>query len=218
MEAQGVPNNIEAVSRSPRASLTRKLIHLAMAIIPAAGWWIAYWLALALAAVMLGASLIVEAARRWWPRLNHLLWLLLPTVFRDSEDRRVLGSTWFAAGATAALLLFGQDIGGTAVLFLCWGDPLAEMVGRRWGRAGQGKTLAGSLGCWVACLVAGAVGTGLGGLGVGAVLAGGVVATLVERWSPPPNDNLWMPVLSGLAMALTQWLVGGELVLLPLWR
>ena len=218
MEQNGAANNVGADSWSPRASLTRKLIHLAMAVIPAAGWWIAYGLALALAAAMLGASLIVEAARRWWPWLNHLLWRLLPTVFRASEDRRVLGSTWFAAGAAAALLLFGRDIGGTAVLFLCWGDPVAEMAGRRWGRAGQGKTLAGSLGCLLACLVAGSVGIGLGGLDVWVVLVGAVVATLVERWPPPPNDNLWMPVLSGLTMAVVQWLVGGEIVLFPLWR
>ena len=218
MEQNGAANNVGADSWSPRASLTRKLIHLAMAVIPAAGWWIAYGLALALAAAMLGASLIVEAARRWWPWLNHLLWRLLPTVFRASEDRRVLGSTWFAAGAAAALLLFGRDIGGTAVLFLCWGDPVAEMAGRRWGRAGQGKTLAGSLGCLLACLVAGSVGIGLGGLDVWVVLVGAVVATLVERWPPPPDDNLWMPVLSGLTMAVVQWLVGGEIVLFPLWR
>jgi dolichol kinase len=189
-----------------------------MAVIPAAAWWISYGVALALAAAMLGASLIVEAARRWWPWLNHLLWRLLPTVFRESESIRILGSTWFATGALASLLLFGPDTGGTAVLFLAWGDPLAEMVGRRWGRAGQGKTVAGSVGCLLACMVAGIVGMGLGGLSAWTVLAGVVVATLVERWSPPPNDNLWMPVLSGLAMGMVQWLVGGDPVLLPVWR
>jgi dolichol kinase len=218
VEVHDPASNLEVVSRSPRASLTRKLIHLAMAIIPAAGWWISYGLALALAIAMLGASLIVETVRRWWPWLNHLLWRLLPTVFREAESIRVLGSTWFAVGTVAALLLFGRDAGGTAVLFLCWGDPLAEIVGRRWGRAGQGKTVAGSLGCLLACMVAGIVGVGLGGLSPWAVLVGAAVATLVERWSPPPNDNLWMPVLSGLAMAMTQWLVGGELALLPVWR
>ena len=92
-------SNEGAASRQPRASLMRKLIHLAMAILPLVGWWIAYWLVLALAAAMLGASLIVEVARRWWPWLNRLLWRLLPTVFREAEGHRVLGSTWFAVGA-----------------------------------------------------------------------------------------------------------------------
>jgi dolichol kinase len=207
-----------AASRLPRASLTRKLIHLAMAILPAIGWWISYWLALALTATMLGASLIMEMARRWWPWFNRLLWRLLPTVFRESEGHRVLGSTWFAIGALVSLFVFGRDIGGTAVLYLAWGDPVAEIIGARWGRAGRGKTMVGSLGCLLACVGAGFVGVGLAGLSPWAVLVGAVVATLVERWSPPPNDNLWMPVLSGLGIAVAQGPIGGETVLFPLWR
>lgn len=191
---------------SQRLSLVRKLVHLAMAIVPAIGWWVSYPLSLALAGLFLLASLVVEAARRWWPQINRLLWWLLPTTFRQWEDRRVLGSTWFALGMLATLGLFGRDLGGTAVLFLAWGDPAAEIVGRRWGRPGEGKTLVGSLGCLVACLVAAGVGVGLGGLSPWAALAGALVATLVERWSPPPDDNLWMPLLSGLTMAAVQWL------------
>ena len=198
-----------AAPRPLHASWTRKLIHLAMAILPASGWWLSYCLALMLTAAMLGASLVIEAARRWWPWCNRLLWHLLPTVFRKAEAHRVLGSTWFAVGALLSLLVFGRDIGGTAVLFLAWGDPVAEVVGGRWGPVGQGKTVVGSLGCLAACLVAGLVGVGLGGLSPWAVLLGAVVATLVERWSPPPNDNVWMPVASGFAIAVAQWLIGG---------
>ena len=206
-----------AASRLPRASLTRKLIHLAMAVMPALGWSVSYCLALISSATMLAAALALELARRWWPWCNRLLWRLLPTVFRTSEARGALGSTWFGMGALLSLLLFGRDTGGTAVLFLAWGDPVAEIVGRRWGAAGQGKTVVGSLGCFMACLVAGFVGVGLGGLSPWAALVGAVVATMVERWSPPPNDNLWMPLLSGLGIAATQSLVGREIALLPLW-
>ena len=197
-----------AAPRPPGASLTRKLIHLAMAILPASGWWLSYSLSLMLTAAMLGASLVIEMARHWWPWCNRLLWRFLPTVFRKAEAHRLLGSTWFAVGALLSLFAFGRDVGGTAVLFLAWGDPVAEMVGARWGPAGQGKTLAGSLGCLAACVVAGLVGVGLGGLSPWAALLGAAVATLVERWSPPPNDNLWIPVASGLAIAVAQWLIG----------
>jgi dolichol kinase len=201
-----------------RWSLTRKLIHVAMAVVPAAGWRLGEWAALALAAAFLAATLAVEAARHWWSWVNETLWRLLPTVFRAWEGRRVLGCTWFAVGTLAALLLYGQNAGGTAVLFLAWGDPAAEVVGRRWGRAGARKTLAGSLGCLAACLVAGVVGVGLGGLSPWTVLAGAVVATLTERISPPPDDNLWMPLLSGLVMVGVEWLVGGKVALFPMWR
>lgn len=207
------------MTSNPRLlSPTRKLIHVAMALLPAIGWWVSYGWALALAGLFLAASLVVEAARRGWPWVNRLLWRLLPTTFRAWEGDGVLGSTWFAVGALATLLLFGRDVGGTAVLFLAWGDPAAELVGRRWGRPGAGKTLAGSLGCLAACLAAGVAGISLGGLSPWAVAAGAVVATLAERAPLPPDDNVWLPLLSGLVMGAVQALIGGQGVLFPLWH
>jgi dolichol kinase len=190
-------------------SLLRKLIHLAMAVVPLAGWWISCQAALILAAVLVAASLAVEVVRRRGPWVNRLFWRLIPSVFRDWEEHEVLGSTWFALGTLVALGLAGRDAGGTAILFLAWGDPAAELVGRRWGRKGQSKTVAGSLACFLACLVAGGVGIGWGGLNLWAVLVGAILATLIERWSPPPDDNLWMPIVSGLVVAVMQKSAGG---------
>jgi dolichol kinase len=191
-----------------QASLLRKLIHLGTAIMPAAGWCVSFQLALGLAGAMTVASLVLEAARRWWQWPNRLLWRLIPSVFRSREQRNVLGSTWLAVGMLLTLLLFGRDVGGTAVLFLAWGDPAAEVAGRRWGRPGQRKSLAGSLGCLGACLLAAGVGIWLGGLSPAAAVTGALAATLVERWSPPPDDNVWMPLLSGVVILLVQRLAG----------
>jgi dolichol kinase len=196
-------------SRQPpaRSSALRKLIHVAGTTLPAAGWLLSYGIALGLAGGLLAASLAVELARRACPTVNGILWRLLPAVFRDGEEQRILGSTWLAAGALSTLLAFGVDVGGTALLFLMWGDPAAELAGRRWGPPDQRKTHAGSLGCLIACLLAGAVGIYAGGLRPGAVLAGALVAVAVERRSPLPDDNVWIPVLSGLVIwAIQAWL------------
>jgi dolichol kinase len=32
-------------------------------------------------------------------------------------------------------------------------------------------------------------------------VAGAVAAAAAERWSPPPTDNIWMPLFSALVMA-----------------
>jgi dolichol kinase len=192
-----------------RLSLLRKLIHVGTTIFPAIGWLMAFWLEVALAAAFMAASLVLEASRRWWPWVNRLLWHLIPSVFREWEDRHILGSTWLAAGALGTLLLCGRDAGGTAILFLAWGDPAAELVGRAAGGDHSGKTVAGSLACLFACLLAGAAGVLLGGLSVWAALVGAAVATIIERWSPPPDDNLWMPVFSGMAILFVEWLVNG---------
>jgi len=212
---QSGPGIMDDFPPSGQMSLLRKLIHLATTLVPLLGWLLSYWLALALASLALIASFALEAARRWWPWVNRLLWRLIPSVFRSWENRRMLGSTWFGVGMLAALLLCGRDAGGTAILYLAWGDPAAEVAGRRWGQPGRRKTLAGTLGCMAVCLLAGAVGVYLGGLSPWAVLVGAVVATLVEYWSPPPDDNLWMPILSGLAILLVQGVTDGAVRLIP---
>ena len=209
--AKRVTRENAAVGQAPSTNgggrPVRKLIHLALAAVPAIGWFVSYELALALAAALLVASLVVEAVRRRWSWVNRLFWRFLPATFKEGEQRHVLGSTWFSVGMVATLALFGRDVGSTAILFLTWGDPAAEVVGRRWGTPGQTKTLAGSLACLAACLMAGIVGMGLGGLSIWVVLAGAGMATIVERWAPPPDDNVWIPVLSGLTMTTIQWLM-----------
>jgi dolichol kinase len=180
-----------------------------MVVVPLAGWLVVPWAALALAAAAALASLVVEVSRRWFPWINRLLWRLLPSVFRPGEEFRVLGSSWFALGAVVAFLLYDYNIGGVAVLYLTLGDPAAELVGRRWGQPGRRKTWAGTLGCLAACLAAAALGVVLGGLNHWAVLTGALVATLVERWSPPPDDNVWIPILSGAAVLAVQYMIGG---------
>jgi dolichol kinase len=213
--AQGVDQGVSGQPHGMSVSGTsavRKLMHLTLAWLPALGWYVSFWLELGLAIVLLAASLVLERARRRWGWVNRLLWQALPSVFREWEHRRVLGSTWFSAGSLAALLLFDLDIGSTAILCCSWGDSAAEVAGRWWRRtqAGRGrtlppgKTMAGSLACLLACAIAGIVGVTLGGLSPWSALVGAVVATLVERWSPPPDDNLWIPVLSGLAMWAVQ--------------
>ena len=196
-----------AARQSGSLSLARKMMHVALAVVPFAGWLVSFELALAMALGLVVASLAVEGARRWWPGVNRLLWRLLPTVFRMWEGRAVLGSTWYALGALVALVLFGRDAGGIAVLCLAWGDPAAEVAGRLWGRGERRKTVVGSLACFIACLLAAAVGMWLGDPPASAAVTGALVATATERWSPPPDDNLWIPILSGGAIAVVEKLV-----------
>ena len=181
--------------------LVRKAIHASLVAVPLAGWLWAPWVALALSALLVAGSLLLEAARRAWPWVDRTLWGNAPQLFRTAEQRALLGSTWFAASMLAALLLFGQDIGGLAVLFLALGDPVAELAGRRWGTPGLRKTWVGSTACLAACLATAAVAVQFGLLPPAPALAGALAAAAAERWSPPPGDNVWIPILSGLVMA-----------------
>ena len=75
----------------------RKLIHLALSVVPVIAWFLSYELALALACVLLAASLALEAARRWWPWVNCLLWRL---IYRPQLR---LDTPWATFGIQSAL-------------------------------------------------------------------------------------------------------------------
>ncbi len=179
----------------------RKLMHAALAIVPLAGWLFEPWVALALAGLLGLGSLALEVARRSWPGIDRTLWGHAPGLFRPWEQQGILGSTWFVASMLGALLFFGQDVGGLVVLFLALGDPAAEIAGRRWGRPGVRKTWAGSVACLMVCLATATTVALLGFVHPVVAVAGAVAAAAAERWSPPPTDNIWMPLFSALVMA-----------------
>ena len=186
----------------------RKVIHVAMAVVPLMGWLVSYPVALGLATALLSASFVLEVSRRRLGWINRTLWRYVPGLLRPWEERHVLGSTWLCLAALAVLLLFGRDVGGTALLFLALGDPVAELAGRQWGRRASGKSLAGSLACLLACLAVVPAGILLGHLSPVVAAAGALAATLAERWPPPPSDNIWMPAFSALTMAAVGRLLG----------
>lgn len=181
--------------------LLRKMMHIALAAVPLAGWIWAPWVALALAGLLAAGSLVLEAARRLWPFVDRTLWGRAEDLFRPWERRGILGSTWFVASMLGVLLAFGQDVGGLVVLFLALGDPAAELAGRHWGRPGVRKTWAGSLACLAVCLAVASASALAGLVPAAAALPGAVAAAAAERWSPPPTDNLWMPLFSALVAA-----------------
>jgi dolichol kinase len=72
----------------------------------------------------------------------------------------------------------------------------------------KGKSLAGSMACLGACLVAGAVLASITHLAFGVVIVGAICATAVEWLSLPPNDNLTMPLVTAGIMSLGRLLSG----------
>ena len=87
-----------------------------------------------------------------------------------------------------------------AVSFIILGDIFSALVGRKYGLVVFGdKTLEGSLGFFVACLLAIAV---IPGFPLVIGIAGAAIATLVEALDLAIDDNLSVPLISGVAMQL----------------
>lgn len=124
----------------------------------------------------------------------------------------------FSFAVLAWLLWDRQALLMASLMPMTWGDALAAVVGRRWGRRrfrilGSTRSLEGSLTfllvAWVTtwlplALLPISPFTTWGAFGV--ALAVATTATLVEALSPWGIDNLTVPAASGLVLVLLQGL------------
>jgi dolichol kinase len=117
------------------------------------------------------------------------------------------GATYILWSVVATVALYRRDIAVAALAFIVVGDTLAALIGRKFGRHRFGrKSLEGSLGCLVGTLVVAFVAPGLA---TSVAVTGAVVAAVVEGFSGPIDDNVSVPLLSGLAMYLLEKIGAG---------
>jgi len=164
----------------------------------------------ALAATFAGAGWTMEVSRRFSTRANDLLMKLFGPVAHEHEREHVNSATWYAT-ALLLLALFCPPLAcSVAVMVLGFADPVAAIVGRRWGtiRLRSGRSLQGSLG-----FVAAALGAGLATTAVfyptlplpsALVLVGGaaLVGALTELFSTKWDDNFSIPVAVAASVSL----------------
>lgn len=152
-----------------------------------------------------------EVARRVSPWVNARLMRLFGPVAHAHETHRVNSATWYATALVLLALTGSTVLCATGVVVLGVGDPIAALVGRRWGRTKlvHGRSLEGTLAFVVSAgTVMFVLLTLLHGplslqarllLATGAAVAG----ALAELFSVHVDDNLSVPV----SAAAGAWLV-----------
>ncbi len=105
-----------------------------------------------------------------------------------------------------AFLAFERDIAILALSFLAVGDAVATIVGKKIGKnIFLGKTVEGDLACLASCAATGFVFYYAGlDIDLFTILLGSLAATIIEGVNLPINDNLTIPLFSGLMMTLIQ--------------
>ncbi len=154
----------------------------------------------ALAAVVL----LIEVARLSLPAVNHFFYDHFGSFIRKNEEHSMTGTVPYIIGISLSLYAFATPVAVAAVCFLAFGDVAATTVGERFGRTKIGKkSLEGTAAFIVIAVSAGLV-LHLAGLHLTpwVIVVGAVVAAGVELLPLPVNDNLMIPVLSGVVMEL----------------
>jgi dolichol kinase len=131
------------------------------------------------------------------PRINDLILKYFHILILEREQKNLFGSTYYMIGSFLSVLLFDKQIAVVSILFLSLGDPLASLVGSGWGRLKVwGKTLEGSLAFFIASLV-----VGLFFFALPIALSGALAATMAELLPLKLNDNLYIPLVSGVILS-----------------
>lgn len=193
--------------------ITRKVIHIGTGHVILLAWWL--WIP---AWVGIAASLLFGAIAL----LSYIL-PLLPGI--NNVGRRSFGTFFYASSIGLLVAWFWPlaqpEYAALGILVMAWGDGLAGLVGRRWGQhsyrlAGMDKSWEGSgtmaivsTAVIALVLIGSSAMTGSPSLTtpllLGVALGGGILAALLEAFSPLGIDNLTVPLGSA---AWVWWLVG----------
>ena len=176
------------------------------------------------------AALIFDIVRLRSPQVNQRFVASFRALLREREVSMLNGSTYFLIAASIVFIFCDKSIAAIALAFVAVGDPLAGMVGQRWGkprvnseeqkiseatrssrnlrfRGKKGKSWQGSAACFVACLVAGVVLAAITHVALGVVVIGAICATVIEFLSLLVNDNLTIPLVAAGVMSLVHAIV-----------
>ncbi len=208
-ETGAVPARAPAAPHRP-TNLPRTAFHLAagalalvlVRVLPTRGWLIAASAAFALFAWT------CEVTRRHSVTINRHLMRVFAPVAHAHEWHRVNSATWYATALVLMALVVPLHAAELGVVVLAVADPMAGLVGRRFGRhrLASGRSFEGALAFVVTGSLAAlawmfAAGTYEGSRLLLALVAG-VSGAAIELFVSKVDDNLAIPLGTSVAVAL----------------
>ena len=192
-------------------TVRRGLFHaLATLLFPLSSFFLSRTVFLVGTAAILVALLVLELLRLRFATINRWFIFFFRPVMREREFTTLAASIYISLSALIAFLLFEKEVAIVAICFLAVGDPLSGIVGNRFGRRRIfNKSMEGHLTCFLSSLVVGLVlSWSILDISPLVVLIGAFSAAFIQALPLPLNDNLTIPLFSGLCMSLARMLYG----------
>ena len=181
--------------------LRRKSIHLLGVVFPILYIFTTRHTAIIAVGFLLAIALGAELLKALFPAFRVIFMRVFFPILRSQERRgRLTGATYYLIGSFLCILLFDKTLAIVCLYFLALGDLFAALIGKQWGRIKlfSRKSLEGSLACFTVCTAVAL----LIGLHPVVAIAGALAATLIELFPTGVDDNVTIPLISGLAMHL----------------
>lgn len=156
--------------------------------------------------IIAGMGLLMDFIRLRFEKMNTLTILVMGPFMRESERQGLSGLPFYALGASLSLFLFPESIAILSILFLIFADPIASYIGITFGtkKLYHRKTFEGFYGAYTVCFMA-SLFFGLTQMPSSIdlfifSLFAGLIGALTELLSTKIDDNLAIPVFSGLGL------------------
>ena len=193
-----------------KSELARKATHMTALSIPG-GYYLLSLDKAAMLYIMVPITLLmilidVSRLRDWLFWRGFARKIIQPIIREHEIAGDFTGATYILLSVCLTVALYSKPVAIAALAFIIVGDTFAALIGRKFGRHRfRNKSVEGSLGCLLGTVLVALVASDLHlspTLDLHTALFGAVVATLVEALSFEIDDNVSVPILSGLAMSL----------------
>jgi dolichol kinase len=184
--------------------LWRKATHIGALVIPG-GYFVLGLSRSQMLLIMIPIALtmvLIDIARlRRWAFWSKVAAPIGGRMIRGHEEAGdFTGATYILVSVCLTVAMYTKPIAIAALMFIIVGDTLAALIGRRFGRHRFGrKSVEGSLACLAGTVL---VAVFTPNLALAVALAGAVVAAITEALSTRIDDNISVPIVSGLVMTL----------------
>jgi dolichol kinase len=189
--------------------LKRKIIHLIGLLIPICYYFfreedkiIAVIILFALTTICFSLELL----RLTNKKVQRLFLTRFSSLLRTHEKQKITGTGYYLLSSLLSVLFFEKELAIACLSFLVLGDMFAAIIGTRFGRTKilANKSLEGSLACFAVCLVIGLFIAWLfpEHLTPQIIAIGALTTTIVELLPIGIDDNLTIPLISGLVMQI----------------
>ena len=147
---------------------------------------------------------MIDVIRLNEPRVRTFFYYLFGRIVRDHERYNLLGSSYVLLASLLCAYAFDRPIAIASMAFISVGDAMAAIIGRRFGRPRVfGKSIEGSLACFLSCVAVAWVYPG-DPFTWRMMLGGAAAATIFELVPIPLDDNMRISLSAGFAMTLLQ--------------
>ncbi|UCG60611.1 MAG: phosphatidate cytidylyltransferase [Candidatus Zixiibacteriota bacterium] len=149
------------------------------------------------------AMLIIDISRlRQWRFWTSFARKIGGSLIRHHEQAGdFTGASYILISVCLTVALFTKPIAIAALSFIIVGDTFAAIIGRKFGRHRfyRNKTIEGSLACLGGTLITAML---LPDIGLMLAVVGAVIAVIVEAFPLGVDDNISVPLVTGLVMTL----------------